>query len=118
MSVIDRAKAHFDAQGVRCIEVPEWGEEGEPCRIFVTPWTLADQAKLLRASQGKEAEALALVLIFKAMDGEGKPLFTLEDKRALMHEVDAAVVARVANAIMGVEEAEAVGKASTPTGSS
>jgi hypothetical protein len=34
MSVIDRVKDHFENQGVKKIEVAEWGEEGKPLIIY------------------------------------------------------------------------------------
>ena len=36
---IDRAVAHFSAQEVRTIEVPEWGDEDGPLVIYVEPFT-------------------------------------------------------------------------------
>ena len=41
-SPIERAKAHFKAQSVKTIEVPEWGEADKPLVIYVTPITLAE----------------------------------------------------------------------------
>ena len=42
----------------------------------------------------------------KARDAEGKPLFTLEDKRALLHGVDWAVVTRVVGEIVAAPSVE------------
>ena len=35
MSVIDRVKDHFESQGVKQINVAEWGEEGQPLVIYL-----------------------------------------------------------------------------------
>ena len=43
MSVIDRVKEHFESQGVKKIEVAEWGEEGQPLVIYCSPFTLAEK---------------------------------------------------------------------------
>jgi len=37
MNIIKNAKAHFQDQlsgELSCIEVPEWGEDGEPAKIY------------------------------------------------------------------------------------
>lgn len=100
MAAIDQLKAHFSAQSVRVIEVPEWGEANAPLLIYAKPLTLADKQKLRRlAMEGGEMEVLAHTLIIKATDGEGQPLFTVADKHDLMHKVDPDVLARVASQI-------------------
>lgn len=98
MPAIDQLKAHFSAQSVRVIEVPEWGDgSGQPLLIYAKPLTLADKQRLRRVAQdGGDIEVLAYTLIYKATDAEGKPLFTVADKHALMHQVDPDVLARVA----------------------
>jgi hypothetical protein len=49
------------------------------------------------------ADTLAELLIMKLVDESGDKLFTIEDKNALRSDVDANVVARVANAIMSTD---------------
>ena len=49
---IDRAVAHFSAQEVRTIEVPEWGDDDGPLLIYVEPFTLREQGRLHNASNG------------------------------------------------------------------
>ena len=51
MSVIDNAKKHFAEQDVKVIEVPEWGEDDKPLRIFSKPLTLAETSKLYKMSK-------------------------------------------------------------------
>mgnify|MGYP003638500355 CR=1 FL=1 len=43
MSVIDRVKEHFESQGVKKINVAEWGEEGQPLVIYCSPFTLGEK---------------------------------------------------------------------------
>ena len=53
--------------------------------------------------------SLADVLVLKALDAEGKKLFTIEHKKALREQVDPEVVARLVAAMMatpGVKEME------------
>ena len=103
---IDRAVAHFSAQEVRTIEVPEWGDDDGPLLIYVEPFTLREQGRLHKASNGGDATVLADVLIMKCMDAEGNKMFDLGDKRALQTKVDAGVLARVATDIMAVDPEE------------
>ena len=104
---IDRAVAHFSAQEIRTIEVPEWGNDDGPLVIYVEPFTLREQGRLHKASNGGgDATVLADVLIMKCMDSEGTKMFTLDDKRALQTKVDAGVLARVASEIMAVDPEE------------
>ena len=104
--VIDRAVAHFSAQEIRTIEVPEWGDDG-PLMIYVEPFTLREQGRLHKASSGGgDATVLADVLIMKCMDADGAKMFDLGDKRALQTKVDAGVLARVASEIMAVDQDE------------
>ena len=78
---IDRAVAHFTAQEVRTIEVPEWGDEDGPLTIYVEPFTLREQGRLHKASDGGDASVLADVLIMKCMDADGKKCVNLDGPR-------------------------------------
>jgi hypothetical protein len=103
LSAIERAKAHYLNQPIKEISVPEWAdEEGNDFVFFSRPFTLQDQGKLQFAVKNQsEADALAEVLIMKAIDAEGNKIFNVGDKQALRSSVDANVLARIANHIMG-----------------
>ena len=77
------------------IEAPEWGENGEPLKIYFRPFTLADGAKINKHAKGNEHEIMAYTLIFKALDTDGKPLFNLSDKHTLMNSVDGGTIAEI-----------------------
>ena len=51
----------------------------------------------------KVMEALVTVVIMRALNEEGKPLFKMVDKFELMNNVDPEVVIRVANHILNQE---------------
>jgi hypothetical protein len=53
---------------------------------------------------------LAYVVMLKALDEKGEPLFTLEDKKDLINNVDKDVLARVANEIMSQQNQDSVKK--------
>ena len=94
---IDFARAHFSAKARITVEVPEWPVEGGgPLVVHASPLTLAEKQRIdkYRETWGK-MEALAYTLIIKAEDAEGKKLFSLDDKRSLMTQVDPDVLARV-----------------------
>ena len=102
MSVIDRAKSHFESLGTQSIEVPEWkDDDGKPTVIYWNPITLAEKKRLFQKSDNlNDVGILADIILMKAIDKDGKKLFTLEDKIALMHKVDSDVLAKVATQII------------------
>ena len=99
MSVIDRAKSHFESLGTQSIEVPEWkDDDGKPTVIYWNPITLAEKNRLLKKSDSlNDVSLLADILIMKALDKDGKKMFSLEDKIPLMHKTEADVLATIAN---------------------
>lgn len=100
MSILERAKAHFDKKEIKRIEVPEWGDEdGNPAIVIAEPFTLADRKTLLKFAKDDEMEFVVRLVIMKAMDEDGKKLFDLSDKPVLMNKVDPAIILRLANAI-------------------
>ena len=106
MSAIDNAKAHFRDQGQRRIEVPEWGDERGPLVVYAEPLTLAERRRLFQRNKGDDVGLSVDLLIVKARDADGKPLFSLDDKQALLNGVDPAVVARVAADIIAAPSLE------------
>ncbi|MEL0003629.1 MAG: hypothetical protein VW620_11500 [Rhodospirillales bacterium] len=103
LSAIQRAKIHYQNQPIREIQVPEWADDdGNPFIFYVKPFTLQDQGRLQFAIRDQsEADALAEVLILKALDDEGNKVFQIGDKIDLRQNVDATVLARIANQIIG-----------------
>ncbi len=106
MSLIDRAKQHFDDLGRTSIEVPEWGDGIAPLRVFWTPMTALQHRKITSNEDGRSARLLVSVLILKAEDADGKRLFKEEDRGDLMSKVDLRIVTRVANAILAERSIE------------
>lgn len=107
MRAIEAAKLHLASQGRREVEVPEWGEEpGKPLIVTFTPLTVAEHRKLFPAGKSPDAQLFVDTLIQKAKDADGKPMFTFDDRHALMTEVDSGVIARVAGAILATAPSE------------
>ena len=105
MKAIERAKAHFTDFGVQSVEVPEWGEDGQPMVIYWKPINLAEKLRL-QASDDRLADCL----ILKALDAEGKKMFTIEDKYTMRHSVDPDVIARVVVRMMASPGVREMGK--------
>jgi small-conductance mechanosensitive channel len=94
--VTDRIKAHFQALGTREIPVPEW-----ETTLYTTPVTLAERHRIYAGVRSEnDYEVLAKILIAKARDKDGRPMFTLEDRAVLLQKADSAVLIRVAAEIM------------------
>jgi len=110
MKAIENAVKHFAEQDVKVIEVPEWGDEDNPLKIYSKPLTLAETSKLYKMSQEDDLTMMAYVLIYKALDENGDKLFDLSDKNSLLNKVDREVLVNIAQQIMGQEPIEEVKK--------
>lgn len=104
LRAIDQAKRHFSGRGVVRFEVPEWADDqGRPLVITAQPLTLKDKDHLaaLGRRYGKESyELMAHILILHARDDQGRPLFDIGDKVALMNQVDPDVLGLAAMQIV------------------
>ena len=105
MKAIEKAKAHFNSLDIKTIDVPEWD-----LVIYAKPLNLFETKKLMKFANDDSIEMLAYVVMLKSLDEKGEPLFTLEDKKALLNDVDKDVLARVANDIMNQQNPDVVKK--------
>ena len=112
MSVIDRAKSHFENLGTQSIEVPEWkDDDGKPTVLYWNPITLSEKNKLFKKSDNlTDVSILADIVIMKSLDKDGKKIFKLDDKMDLLTKVDSDVLSRVATAMVQVISPEEVKK--------
>ena len=109
MSVIDRVKEHFESQGVKKIEVAEWGEEGQSLVIYSKPFTLGEKRGLFKNAKNDDLGVLVDVIVLKARDANGDKIFKLDDKLTLLNSADPEVIGRVATAMLNTltyEDAE------------
>lgn len=94
--ITDRIAAHFDSLGKRTITVPEWG-----LTFCTTPVTIAERSRIYKNNKGdNDFETVVQILIVKAKDEAGVPLFTIADKPGLLNHTDSTVLVRVAAEIM------------------
>ncbi len=111
MAAIDRIKQHFAEIGVRSVESAAWGEDGKPLVIYFAPMTLAEKQRMLTIGETDGYVArLADVLIMKAMDAEGKKLFTIADKHILRNKADPDELARIVREMMSSPSVDDMGK--------
>jgi len=110
-NVLKNATEHFKSKlngELQKMSIPEWKTD-----IFYKPsYSFAAEAKIIELQQqGKTVEALVESILVKALDPEGKPMFTKFDRNTLMNEVDPAVLIRIATELnSATSDYEAVGK--------
>lgn len=94
---IDRITAHYAAtKGKRhCIKSPVWGLD-----VWFGPWTLGEKDRAFGTGGAYRHRDAARVLVVKAEDENGAPLFSEVEERELLNEADPDEIHRVANAIM------------------
>ena len=103
-SAIDKIRSHFDSLAKRKIDVPEWD-----LVIHATPLTISERSQIYRGVvEGDDHTPLVRILMVKAKDEIGDPLFSKADEPHLMNHADPAVVFRVASAILSNEAPNAV----------
>jgi len=102
MKLIERAKSHFESLGVQSIKIEEWTDEhGKPSIIYWNPITLSEKNKLFKSSNNlNDVSILADVVIMKAIDKEGKKLFSIDDKIIIMNKVDSDVLSKIATSMV------------------
>lgn len=110
MSVLQKAKDHFAGMERLEIEVPEWGTENKPLKIFSNPVTLKDRKICLQKAGGENLEFFAYLLIRMAEDEKGEKLFKAGDKADLIYRVDSRVLIRLGAQILRAEEEEDLAK--------
>lgn len=100
MSVLDRAKKHFSDrmdETMECVEVPEWGDENGPAKIWYRPAiNLREQNQIgTLANAGKNDEALAMSVILRARNEDGTMMFNKNNLMEFKTFIDPEVIARV-----------------------
>ncbi len=101
LSAIQKAQKHFQNRlggELKKHHVAEWDLDV----YFRDITTLKQEAKIVElAQQNKTVEALVEAIIAKALDSEGKPLFSQYDKVTLMNECDPNVVLSLSRVLNG-----------------
>jgi len=101
MKAIDAVLQHVRDIGTRHVDVPEWVIDGQPLRIHYTPLSVKEREQISRKSATMGGDIDIEILMLKALDADGKPLFTLEDKPKL-RMCASAVISRVAGEMIAL----------------
>ena len=90
----------------KSIDIKEWGQDGKPLRVFWTPLTLDQQAKINKVAKD-DCDRAARVVVLKAIDENGTRLFPESDSRIkLLRNVDGEIVSKIARSILGIMDEE------------
>lgn len=80
------------------VEVPELSEDGEdPLVVYMHPLTLQQRSKLMPLAVKNDLAFLVKGVVMSARDANGKPVFDLEDEKAMMRTKDSGWILRLAN---------------------
>lgn len=106
---IAAASASIDA---RVMEIPEWGDDNGPLKLYYHPISGADISRVQRKHKdflaNPSMDAMVELIVIKAIDADGEKLFDLEDK-AILSRQSAGTIATVFGSIfetVSVEEQE------------
>jgi phage-related protein len=105
MAVIDQIVAHYNATKDQFVEVPEWGVDGVPLKIYFKRLTPLASTELF-----KNAVENVDIVISRALDADGNKMFTLEHKQTLRRNADSSVIARIAAEMVKSTPAEVAEK--------
>lgn len=110
MSIIDRVNARWKEIAAEPVAlVPEWPDaDGNPTVIYAEPWTVRDHERFLKV-HGEEKDWAAEIVISKARDEAGAPLFDKKDIIELTKLAERHVIVRIAHCItfsMTMEDAK------------
>ena len=105
--MMSRLEARWQARGRTVIEIPELPDEhGQPTRWYAKPFTILDSKGLSPYLEASDDDGYVEVIIRKAEDADGEPLFDKGDKPKLKRILEAAIVKRVAIEIIASTDLE------------
>lgn len=97
--LLDKAKTHF-AETISGELKEYYVEEWDETIYYKKGTNFAQESKVIELqNQGKTADALVQVLINRALDKDGKRVFSDHEKPALMNSVDPAVILKIVGQI-------------------
>lgn len=110
-AILERARAHYESLHGGSMQVPEWGEPGNPlCITWKVPTLHARRAIFRPDKNGTPPDGVTVcvrAVISAACDEQGKRLFSEMDEADILHRVDPKVIQRIGLAIMEMDgEAE------------
>lgn len=112
MSILDNAKQHFkqilEGEGLKCIEVLEWGQNNQPAKIYfksLSNLSIKTYSQWIALGSQQTVEAFVDMLILRCLDENGFPLFKSAHKTEMLREISPIVVCNII-AQMSAQEKE------------
>lgn len=110
MSILaSKIAAKRSASERKHVDVEEWGDDGDPVRLYFSSVTARDMAKIQRKHpnflSNTSTQAMIETIIMKCEDEAGEPVFTLEDKPVLLSE-PVGIIAKVFGAVFSADSIE------------
>ena len=105
-AILEKARAHFANMQRRVIEIPEWGDDDGPAKVYAPALTMADRQKIERRSKDDPVARLINTIIHAAQNEDGTRMFSDDavTRRAFEREIEPRIVARLATAILNVSD--------------
>lgn len=100
------------------VDVVEFGEDGEPFRVYGRPPTIENRSRILRQAGDDHFEQALRTVIELALDENGEKLFTVEHLAPLRKAVRADIIEALAHRLNTCLSFEAAKKKSETTPSS
>ena len=100
-SALDRIRANIQGE-TQSKSISAWSGDDDEFIVYWLPITLADKQKIQKHARGDDQATTIYTLIFKALDTEGAPLFTLADKVPLMTQIASRDIEDIALQMLGV----------------
>ena len=121
MSLTDLILDRAAARQTRSRTFPQLGG----VTVYCAPWTCAERSQVIQAARdhGFTPKYEIDVLMLKARDADGKPLFGPHDRAKLLHQGDPDIIGQIADFLIGPEvfhdeakEVSELGESSAPPG--
>lgn len=100
--LLEKAKAHFSAinseEGLRCLEVPEWGDKNGPAHLYFKPLatlSIKDYSRFVALGSEQTVESFVDMLILRCLDSEGLPVFKTIDRTEMLRHISPIVVCNI-----------------------
>lgn len=103
-SMMGAITGHFNDIPLKYIEVREWMIEGKPLKIYYKPITVVEQRHIYKLIKKDDVAFLVETLLVRALDSDGKRLFTLADKDFLLKKASYYVISDIVNQMLEKDE--------------
>ena len=114
-TLLNHAKAHFQTilqqEGLKCLQVPEWGKEGEPAKIYFKPLSslpIKTYSQLVSLGMQQNVESFVDILILRCLDENANPLFKPLDKTEMLRHISPVVVCEIVKQMSDVDKESSV----------